>query len=176
MSYIIIDNFLSQQNHAEIKNSILDSSAFPWFYYDYVQSNNFKNKLDKNQLFFCHTFYIDNFVKSEYLNIVLPILENMKNFDNEYVLKSLIRIKANLYPRTEEKYIHGMHRDYKWESYSAIYYVNDNNGETLLNINNEIKSIQSISNRLLIMTSDIEHTSTTCTDKKMRCTININYF
>lgn len=176
MPYQVVDNFLPEIVHREMKNNILDSSSFPWFYYDYVESNTIENKLNKNQLFFCHTFYINDLPNSNNLNILDNLLYAMRVDSRIPTIKSLIRIKANLYPCTPQSYTHGYHTDYNFSSFSAIYYINTNNGYTLIKNNDDIIKIDSIENRLLVMTSDLLHSSTTCTDEKMRCTVNINYF
>lgn len=177
MPYQVIDNFLPEIAHREMKNNILDSSSsFPWFYYDSVESNTIENKLDKNQLFFCHIFYVNDLSNSNYLNILNILLHSMRVDNRIPNIKSLIRIKANLYPCTPQQYIHGYHVDFNFPSFSAIYYINTNNGYTLIKNNDNIIKIDSIENRLLVMTSDLLHSSTTCTDEKVRCTININYF
>ena len=56
---------------------------------------------------------------------------------------------------------------------AMIYYLNTNNGYTILKDGVKIKSIQ---NRALFFNPQEEHQSTTCTDLKCRMNININYF
>ena len=87
--------------------------------------------------------------------------------------KALKRIKANLYPRTKELLYHGVHTDFDYDHKAMIYYLNTNNGYTILKDGVKIKSIQ---NRALFFNPQEEHQSTTCTDLKCRMNININYF
>ena len=62
--------------------------------------------------------------------------------------------------------------DYNYPHKGAIYYINTNDGMTLLQNNIEINSIE---NRLLLFDSSIEHASTSTTNEKARINININY-
>ena len=56
---------------------------------------------------------------------------------------------------------------------TAIFYINTNNGYTKLS---DGTIVESKSNRLLTMSSNIEHLGTTCTDQKRRVVINLNYY
>ena len=61
-------------------------------------------------------------------------------------MKSLIRIKCNMYPSTQKAQKHPTHRDYDF-TFHAIYYVNSNNGYTSINKD----KIESIENRILLL-------------------------
>ncbi len=63
---------------------------------------------------------------------------------------------------------------YKWNT--AIFYINTNNGKTLIKENNKIKEISSLENRVVIFDGRLKHAGTTCTDAKNRIVINLNYF
>ena len=65
------------------------------------------------------------------------------------------------------------HFDLSFPHKGAIFYVNTNDGFTVLEDGTEIKSIE---NRVLLFDPSTKHHSTTCTDKKVRITINFNYF
>ena len=54
----------------------------------------------------------------------------------------------------------------------AIFYVNTNDGLTVLD--NEVE-IDSVSNRLLVFDGSTMHHSTTCTNQKRRVNINFNF-
>jgi hypothetical protein len=84
----------------------------------------------------------------------------------------LIRIKGNVYLNTKTKITHEKHVDYNYPHKGAIYYINTNNGKTILNDEVEIDSIE---NRLLIFNPSIPHSSTSTTDSKFRMNINFNY-
>ena len=62
--------------------------------------------------------------------------------------------------------------DFKW--WTAIFYVNTNNGKTIFKHNKE--QISSRENRVVIFDGRLKHAGTTCTDAKNRIVINLNYF
>jgi len=164
--YKIIDNVLSEEIYTITRNNFLEYSTFPWYYstskvspYESFHLNNYQ---------FAHMFYSEYSVKSDSFQIILPIVKYLNP-------ESLVRIKANLMPRTEFRHVFDYHTDTKIKSSgrkTAIYYVNSNNGVTILEDGTEIESIE---NRLVIFDQKISHTGTTCTDEKVRCLINFNY-
>ena len=171
INYKIIDNFLSQQHHNNIKETLIGEAAlFPWYFnHNTIDINVIDNDLHNFQ--FTHKFYIDNCVTSQYFNeLIYPVLQKLNVF-------SLLRVKANLNVVKNTNDIYGWHTDYNSNKHkTAIYYVNTNNGKTLLKNNeNEIIEIESIENRIVVFDGNIQHTGTSCTDQKNRCVINFNY-
>ncbi len=167
---IVIDNFLEKKDHKKIKEVFYDLD-FPWYYNDYksFSKNYFKN--DKNILCdevndfqFTHVFYNDFEYKSRW--DISPLIDKINP-------NALIRIKANLTTRTEEKQVYGFHCDVDQICFTAIYYINSNNGKTLFEDQTEINSVE---NRIVIFDSQIKHTGTSCTDKNTRMLINLNYY
>ena len=136
---------------------------FPWFITRGIVNEN----IDKDYQF-NHIFYTNFRINSDFFNLLEPILNVLKP-------TSLIRIKANLVPKDSKITKHKMHTDlpdstnYK----TAVYYVNTNNGCTLFKKN---KKIISEKNKLVVFNSDVEHGSTTCTNKDYRIVLNFNYF
>ena len=153
----IIDNLLEYEQVESIEKE-LTSDNFPWFYQQTVA-----DKKDIEHFYFTHLFY-DHGLQSKYFNLIIPILKKIK-------YKKLIRVKGNLYPRTNKNLEHGKHVDYDFITKGALYYLNTNNGPTYV----ENKKIDSVKNRLLLFNASKQHNSTTCTDKKIRLNININY-
>ncbi len=154
----IIDDFLSKDNFDLIKNSTINCK-FPLYYNHYV------NPHDKNNFYFCHIFYEDNFSKSGYINLIMPILEKLK-------AKSLIRAKLNCFPKTEKLIVYAEHCDFDFSHKGAILYLNDCDGGTYVGE----KFIQSKENRIILFDSSKKHSSTNCTNQRCRFNININYF
>ena len=156
--YEVIDNFIAKENFEDLKN-ILMTDDFPWFFSQNVNSE------DTNNFYFTHTFFCNSNINSTYFGIVRPIL-------NKLNIKNLIRVKGNLYPKTEQLENHGQHIDYSFDHKGAIFYINTNNGFTVLEDGTKIKSVE---NRLLIFDAYKMHNSTNCTDQKIRMNINFNY-
>ena len=156
----VVDNYLDVDQHLILK-TIMESNEFPWFY------NEGKVSTDKG-LFkyqFNHIFYIDNNINSNFFNNLNPILDKLKPL-------SLIRIKANLNPPTKNIVTSDYHTDQKFKCKIAVYYINDNDGYTMI----EKEKILSKKNRMVLFTSDSKHFGTTSTNCNNRMVINFNYF
>lgn len=163
MTFQIIDNFLNQEEFLKIKNSILNPK-FSWNLTPSVSNLDEKLKVTSSY-YFTHLFYSGFYVDSNSF-IFVTIL-------NQLEVKSLIRIKANLYPSTETIVHHIDHIDYEFPHRGAIFYLNTNNGLTILQDDTKIESVE---NRILLFDPSVPHNSTTCTDDKCRVNINFNYF
>lgn len=161
MNYTVIDNFLDTKIFEEIKKSILENDNFPWYLSNGVSDEDHENK----DLYFYHLVY-DEKINSMAYNLLIPLIQKINP-------KKLIRIKLNLYPKTEKIIKHGNHIDYDFEHSGCIFYLNTNNGKTILNNSIEINSIE---NRILFFNPNIIHCSTTCSDFIYRSNINFNYF
>ena len=144
-SYKIIDNFLPIEQFTKLQDKLL-SKNFPWFYNDFVTSE----KVKESNFYFTHLFYQQYHINSEYYDLVKPIVDILKP-------EAIIRIKANLYLQTKEIVYHDKHVDYFCEHDGAIFYVNNNNGKTILEDDTEIESV---ANRLLTFNSGKPHNST----------------
>jgi hypothetical protein len=167
MEIIVRDSVLPKEVHQKIKDSMLGDS-FPWFCCHSKVSEIKDPSLDLRYDFqFTHSFYQKFSPKSSAISLIEPILEILNP-------SAIVRIKANLTPVTENTIVYGYHRDYEnFDGLTAIYYVNDNNGYTIFDDGTKIDSVE---NRLLIFDSKIKHTGTSCTDQKVRCVINFNYY
>ena len=156
----IIDNFLSEKELELMKTIMMRKQDMPWYYNDYIASQ----RANDPMYYFTHNFF--NEYKSNWFYIVEPILNKIDH-------RVLIRCKANMYPSTPVITHHDSHVDFSYEHKGAIFYVNTNNGVTVLEDGTEIESIE---NRLLLFDSSKKHNSTSCTDAKVRVNINFNYF
>ena len=157
--YKVIDNFLSKENFNKIKEAMIGSN-FPWYF-----NSNVSDKNSNDGIYFTHNFF-NKFINSDFINLINPIINLLET-------KSFIRIKGNLYPQTGKLIKHKNHIDYPFLHKGFIFYINTNNGYTILNDKIKIKSIE---NRGLFFNAHIKHCSTTCTDQKTRININFNYF
>jgi hypothetical protein len=172
----VIDNFLDKKTFDGIKN-LMESQGFPWFFCDKVSSS---EKKGNNNYYFFHQFYgkapslpdtppLPGDISeptSAFFKATLPIL-------NKLEVKSLIRVKANLYTYVGTQIEHGFHTDKPYSHKGAIFSINSNNGYTLLEDGTKIESVE---NRILLFDPSTKHTSATCTDNVGRINININYF
>ena len=170
INYKIIDNFISNKELFNMQSLFLDpdiASPIPWYYNAGTTGDyELKIKYDVEDYYFCNLFYVDDKPYSKGFKELKTILDKLN-------CKSLIRVKGNLYPSTSKRYNHPEHIDYSYSHKGAIFYVNTNDGFTVLEDGTEIKSIE---NRVLLFDPSTKHHSTTCTDQKVRVTINFNYF
>ena len=166
MSIQIIDNCLSQSDHVKLKETLL-GEEFPWYYIPYKVGEEGASVNTLTDYQFIHGFYKEMSPRSSYIEILNPILSVLNP-------AAILRIKANLTPRSENIVNYEMHIDAEnFRGKTAIYYVNDNDGYTSFE---DGSTVESKENRLVIFDSKIPHAGTTCTDQKVRCVINFNYF
>ena len=156
----ITDNYLSEEDNLILK-TIMESNEFPWFFVNKKVSTD--EGLFKSQ--FEHLFYINNNINSNFFNYVKPLLDKLKP-------KALIRIKANLNPPSEKIVESAYHKDQEFKCKVAVYYVNDNDGYTLIGK----EKILSKKNRIVFFNSDVKHLGTNSTNCNNRMVINFNYF
>tara|TARA_R100001126_G_C4833040_1_gene152792 strand:- start:15 stop:536 length:522 start_codon:yes stop_codon:yes gene_type:complete len=159
----IVDNFLPKKEFEELQN-IMTSSYFPWFFTPYVVYDSDLNNLDLSQ--FVHTLFTGRGGSdSAGYKLIKPIIEKLN-------VKAICRIKANLLLKTEKIREHAFHTDF-YNNRTAIYYLNTNNGYTKFSDGQKIESVE---NRLIDFDSNTRHLGSTCTDKKCRIVLNINYY
>jgi hypothetical protein len=162
----VIDNFISKYDFNILSSSIND---IPWFF-STISNGDDKDELlceELNNFHFTHLFYKDYQITSDKCELIVPIIQKLD-------VRALVKIKANLTPRTNEIIKHCLHTDLDYnDSYTAVYYANSNDGYTLFEDGTKIESIE---NRIVIFPSNMKHTGTTCTNQKNRIVINFNYF
>ena len=162
MDYQIIDNFLPQEEYLKLYD-LMTSSNFAWYYSDSVA---FEESVDLGDWYQIHLLYIRLTPHSEHFLALLPILEKLD-------IKALIRAKANFYPNLGKHIENEFHVDFPFQHKGCIYYLNTNNGPTILS---DGTKIDAIANRALLFDPSKPHGSTHCTDAKVRLNINFNYF
>ena len=159
-NYSIVDNFLDKKDFEIIKQKII-YGGLPWYY-----SSNVSGANNDNDLYFASLMYdhMQN-INSEFLNIVLPIIAKIQP-------TILIRVKANLYPNVGKQVHHDSHRDYTFTHQGAIFYVNENNGPTVID---GVTEVYPKENRILFFDPSMPHHSVTCTDSNIRVNVNFNF-
>ena len=159
MGVEIIDNFLPDEKFNVVKSNLL-GEYIPWYFNDYLAYDN------DGKYQFTHTFYAKRFggIISDYYKLLEECVEKLKITD-------LMRIKANLNPKTVFLGNTGYHIDMP-NVKTAVYYINSNNGGTKFKGG---KFVKSVSNRMVIFNSDLQHAGITCNDEKRRVVINFNY-
>jgi len=161
MEYKIVDDYLPIDQYQNIADEIVKNNNFPLYVLNGVSGF---GKADG--YYFMHLMYDNGEPRSNKLPLISPFLNKMEWF-------AIRRIKVNFYPTTKEIQKHGWHVDYKFPHKGAIYYLNTNDGKTILEDGTEIDSV---ANRMLFFDPSIKHRSTTCTnDSHGRYNINFNF-
>ena len=173
----IIDNFLSPDEADYLEERMeanMGPNRFPWYHGNIGSDERFSDSglnpdLDNFQL--CHVFYNNHSLVEgdKYSKLLNMFLSRIIPF-------ALVRIKANLLPKTNKikKFLY--HTDFEpapKNLQTAIYYVNSNNGHTIFENGTKIESIKG---RFISFPAHMRHKGTTCTDKMHRTVINFNYF
>tara|TARA_B100000131_G_scaffold135898_1_gene132504 strand:+ start:213 stop:722 length:510 start_codon:yes stop_codon:yes gene_type:complete len=169
MDIKIVDNFMPEDIFLQYSKNIIE---IPWKATSVVSEGELGCELSCNKLdnfMLVHSFYSNNVPTSElYYQFIEPLLSHIK-------IKSLIRSKINLNPRTEKIVQHGYHVDNEINnSFTSILYLNTNDGYTQFKESGD--KIESVANRLVTFPTSYYHTGSTCTNQKYRMTLNFNYF
>ena len=179
-----IDNFLDQVYFDYLVSFFTGGQqgggGLDWYLQRNIEGN-YKDPADSPKLsLMVHAFYTNFFVDTQvekkfggigkpcspHFEMILPILEKLN-------IKSLIRVKANLYLYSGETFHeHEMHIDYEFPHHAALLSLNTCDGYTKLE---DGTKIESIANRMVIFDASQKHCSTTTTSDFARINININY-
>ena len=168
MYYKILDDFLPSDQADKIEHYLTGSlgptSPQPPMRWSFINGISYEND---GHTFFGSVPYSQpwGIVLRDQYEYFIPLIEQLK-------YKALVRVKLNCYPKTENLVFHSKHVDFNYEHFSGIYYANSNNGFTILEDGTKIESIK---NRFLMTDGSKPHSSTNCTDKPIRVTVNINW-
>jgi len=162
----IYKDFLKKEDFDDII-AFFKSNKIPWYFNHVVNKEDLNPKASQN-FQFTHILYSDHNVRSDFFDLLTPIFLKINPL-------SIIRVKANLVPKTSKIVEHGMHVDFENPNIkitTGIFYLNTNNGYTKFEDGKKIKSTQ---NQFIEFDSTLKHTGTTCTDEERRMVINFNY-
>ena len=165
----IIENFLPEEDFKNIVHKIYRPS-FGWNYNECVA---FKEPENDDNFYFTHTLYDWGAPQCSFFDDVFFPSEVVLKQKADIGVKSIIRMKCNLYTRTEKILQHDMHVDYDFNHIACILGINDCDGFTLFEDGDKIPSK---ANQLIIFDGFDRHCSTTCTNAKARININFNLF
>ena len=158
----IVDKFLEEQHFNDLKN-LVTGISFPWFF---INNLNDEGNEDKDFYFYMsHLLYDNNQPTSNYFDAFVPLLSTI-----DY--KALIRVKANLYPRTKTLRHNGMHVDTDYDHKGFLFYFNTCDSKTIL----KDMEVDCVANRGVYFNPSILHSSSSCTNVQARFSLNVNYF
>ena len=163
------DNFLVEEQFTILRDAIINKDI-PWYFSPIVTAVD----VESTPGYFFHLIYDYAGPQSSYWQSYFQYLMNQLN----YAL--LCHVRINLNPCRSQRYVHRFHHDlngqieYRMckEFTTSVLHINTNNGYT------EFKDgtiVESVANRLVAWSADIEHLVVTQTDEQRRLLININY-
>lgn len=192
---IEIENFIPK-DYADHLERLMTSFDFPWFFNpSMVSGDDDFQGYENNIAGFNHFFYEKNTKTSPYFDLVYPLILSITSQAN-VPFNRLVRMRANLnLPNKHSKLDYHMpHIDSFFPHWNAIYYVNDNDGDTFIfNETNDtydsgIDDIMKIKHgeftvkhrvtpkkgKIVLFPGIYYHTSSWARNAKYRCVININ--
>ena len=178
----IFDDYLSAEDYKQLYD-IVTSHGFKWNRSRILHDPNDPG-MDKHQDYI-FTGGDSNF-NIQFVKLVYCI--EQKKFDESLIYGCLSplfkKLKINRGDAVKSKFnitfnhgVHvnsGFHTDNSYENCkTAIYYVNDNNGYT--EFEEDGTKVISKANRLVVFPSNLRHSGVSCTDKRYRIVLNLNW-
>tara|TARA_R100001198_G_C5062363_1_gene112757 strand:+ start:24 stop:521 length:498 start_codon:yes stop_codon:yes gene_type:complete len=163
MSYKTINNFLDKKQLSATQSIIFDLE-FPWRRRKELNDN------CNNGIYFTYGFYNNMEINSPYfMDIIKPILEKLNSM-------APIQVRSNMFISKLFKKS-AFHVDYEdTKSKTAILYLNTCDGGTEIKINNKVKFIKAVENKILIFDTNTLHRAITSIESPIRYIINLNYY
>ncbi len=158
-----INNFLNKEQLSTLQSIVFDPE-FPW------RRRKEMDPSSNNGIYFTHCFYNDmKSTSPHFINIIKPILKKLNTI-------APIQVRSNMFiSKLFEK--SDFHTDYdNTKSKTAILYLNTCDGGTEMKINNKIKFIKAVENKILIFDNNIFHRAITSIKSPIRYIINLNYY
>ena len=159
----VIDDFLPSNQFERISDNLMGKD-FPWYWNHYVNVSGEQHEHGQ----FTHNFF--NYLDDNPWGSMWG--ECLEDLIDSFTWKDLVRIKANLIPRTVNNIVSGYHIDQQFPHKVGILYINTNNGSTIFENGDKIDCV---ANRMLFFDGDMKHSSVTATDQYNRVVINLNY-
>ena len=156
----VIDNYLGVNKNKNLQK-LMESPDFMWS----AGSTSYEDTKELFNFQLSHIFYINNHINSSCFNSLNDLIIKIKPL-------ALIRIKANLNPISHKIIKYPAHVDQNFKCKVAIYYINNNNGYTVIGG----EKIESKQDRMVFFDSQTSHYGTSSTNCNNRMIINFNYF
>ena len=166
--YKVIDNFLSTYQFDKILfefNPITNYQKGQGLYWSYSKPVGSVENILGNNMYFENLIYCNTIMNEKYFKVLNEIIDKLE-------VRSLMRIKLNLYTRTESLCHHPDHCDAEFSHKGGVFSLNTCDGFTVING----EEIPSVANRMILFDPSIPHHSTNCTNDTHRMNINFNYF
>ena len=172
MDLKIIDNFFSENEFDFLLKNTIDRCAQTPFIIESNVENNPRTIENEEywSWYMIHPVYFEDVplskIYSHLYEMFVPKFVDIANF------KTMIRIKINAYPHTNEVKEHIEHFDYPFSHKGALFSLNTCDGYTKFN---DGTKVQSVANRIVFFDASKRHQSTTTSNAKLRYNINLNF-
>ena len=173
--HTVIDNFLEYEQFKGLKEAIVFNDKFPFSPVKTVTSKRKKIKdIEDKRLwswYMLHLAYENDMPVSEFAQ---PLMELFSpRFVDLGIIKSLSRVKINMFPYTHEVHEHEPHKDRDYPIKNALFSLNTCDGFTRLSDGSKIESVE---NRIVFFDGSFPHNSSTTSNAEARFNINFNFF
>ena len=206
MKPIIIDNFLEEKDFKVYQALICTTAFDSTFLWGYGQYNDLQPNVHEaliTNYFFTHMFYANGLQGSPHFPVMQHFVEKIKtmkgseedkkkqeerdnrlrkvNLGNYWpmnggIIKSVLRMRANLFVNTSTVYEYQMHTDYPFSHSAAILSLNTCDGYTgIEDEDGQITKVDSVANRVVLYDAGKNHCSSTTSDANARFNIIVNF-
>lgn len=185
---ILLDDALPENIFKKVEDLILNQ--IEWYYMEGTAYNLKDAKVNVFDYSFYHLVWDEFRAKSEAANLLMPVIGKLFESTNQKV-KSIIRVRIGLIPNVGKNFVHGGHVDYKTHHKTALFYVNNSDGDTLFydqiykpsdgdpvtafKNNKIIKKVSPKANRFVCFDGFQFHSSSSPVNYSRRVVFNINY-
>ena len=166
--YRVIDNFLSPYLFNKLvyeTNPLVDYKKNDSMKWGYCKTVRDAPESLGDVMYFENLIYCNTIMNEKYFKVLNEIIDKLE-------VRSLMRIKLNLYTRTESLCHHPDHCDTSFSHKGGVFSLNTCDGYT--KFSDGTKS-ESIANRIVFFDASKEHSSTTTSNAKLRYNINFNF-
>ena len=173
----IIDNFLPEEDFKKLLG-IIESPEMAWYFTPGISDDSATAQIQGNNpldnYMFAHMFYNEYLPRSVFFDDVKDLVLSHLIERVGIAWNSLVRIKVNLYQRTNEVNVHPWHTDSTQMPLlkGALLMLNTCDGYTGFADGTEVDSV---ANRMVLFNAHERHHSCSTSNAQRRLTLNINY-
>lgn len=159
----IFDNYLDDEK-SNVFLELLEKCEIPLFFSSTTTGVEQPNESPQ----FTHLFLQDNkpsFLYDRFLKVFNKI--------PEFVDHELVRAKLNVQTSYRECLVHPFHTDGDSGDITYLYYLNDSDGPTIVKIEDQVRKIKPVKNRMVRFPANLMHASSAPYNSTFRAVINI---
>lgn len=179
INFHIFDDVFSKETQDDIENAVYTKISFFWVNTTIGKDHPWKDanvgKQVKEYPYMQHDI-IRNYELApniELSPVVYALVDKFnKTFNTEF--KNIHRAQCNFtWIQPNGPLVSPRHRDSIYDHHVILYYINDSDGETVIEVDGEIKSVSPKKGRMIVFNGNYFHSSTS-PEKTNRFVININ--